>query len=215
MEENLHNFRKTYKRGVLLEQDMDSNPMQQFRKWFYEAQETAGQTEPNAMTLSTLGLDGYPKGRVVLLKKYDEYGFYFYTNYESEKGRSIEAHPLVSLSFFWSALERQIIIKGRAEKTTEKDSINYFDSRPKGSRLGAWVSWQSSVIENRDVLENKLKELEKKFKNKVVPKPENWGGYVVKPVSIEFWQGRPNRLHDRIRYTLQEDYSWLIERLAP
>ncbi len=215
MEENLHNFRKTYKRGVLLEQDMDPNPMQQFRKWFYDAQDTAAQAEANAMTLSTLGLDGYPKGRVVLLKKYDEYGFYFYTNYESEKGRSIEAHPFVSLSFFWSALERQVIIKGRAEKTGEQDSVNYFDSRPKGSQLGAWVSQQSQVIKSRKVLENKLQKLQKQFKSKPIPKPNNWGGYVVKPVSIEFWQGRPNRLHDRIRYTLQEDYNWLLERLAP
>ncbi len=215
MEENLHNYRKTYQKGALLEQDIDPNPMQQFRTWFYEAKESDSQTEPNAMTLTTLGLDGYPKGRVVLLKKYDEFGFYFYTHYHSEKGRSIEAYPLVSLSFFWAALERQIIIKGKAEKTSETDSINYFDSRPRGSQLGAWVSKQSQVIEGREALEKTLKEVEDKFKNKPVPKPENWGGYVVKPVSIEFWQGRPNRLHDRIIYTLEADYNWKIQRLAP
>ncbi len=215
MEENLHNYRKTYQKGALLEQDIDTNPMQQFRTWFYEAKESDSQTEPNAMTLTTLGLDGYPKGRVVLLKKYDEFGFYFYTHYHSEKGRSIEAYPLVSLSFFWAALERQVIIKGKAEKTSETDSINYFDSRPRGSQLGAWVSKQSQVIEGREALEKTLKEVEDKFKNKPVLKPENWGGYVVKPVSIEFWQGRPNRLHDRIIYTLEADYNWKIQRLAP
>ena len=214
MEENLHNYRKTYKKGTLLEQDIDPNPMQQFRTWFYEAKESDTQTEPNAMTLTTLGLDGYPKGRVVLLKKYDEFGFYFYTNYDSEKGRSVEAYPKVSLSFFWAALERQVIIKGIAQKTVEADSVNYFSTRPRGSQLGAWVSQQSQIIDSREALENKLKEAEEMFKNKPIPKPENWGGYLVKPVSIEFWQGRPNRLHDRILYTL-EGLDWKIQRLAP
>ncbi len=214
MEENLHNYRKTYKKGTLLEQDIDPNPMQQFRTWFYEAKESDTQTEPNAMTLTTLGLDGYPKGRVVLLKKYDEFGFYFYTNYDSEKGRSVEAYPKVSLSFFWAALERQVIIKGIAQKTVEADSVNYFSTRPRGSQLGAWVSQQSQIIDSREALENKLKEAEEMFKNKPIPKPENWGGYLVKPISIEFWQGRPNRLHDRILYTL-EGLDWKIQRLAP
>ncbi len=214
MEENLHNYRKTYKKGTLLEQDIDPNPMQQFRTWFYEAKESDAQTEPNAMTFTTLGLDGYPKGRVVLLKKYDEFGFYFYTNYDSEKGRSVEAYPKVSLSFFWAALERQVIIKGIAQKTAEADSVNYFSNRPRGSQLGAWVSQQSQIIDSRETLENKLKEAEEMFKNKPIPKPENWGGYLVKPVSIEFWQGRPNRLHDRILYTL-EGLDWKIQRLSP
>ncbi len=214
MEENLHNYRKTYKKGTLLEQDIDPNPMQQFRTWFYEAKESDTQTEPNAMTFTTLGLDGYPKGRVVLLKKYDEFGFYFYTNYDSEKGRSVEAYPKVSLSFFWAALERQVIVKGIAQKTAEADSVNYFSTRPRGSQLGAWVSQQSQIIDSRETLENKLKEAEEMFKNKPIPKPENWGGYLVKPVSIEFWQGRPNRLHDRILYTL-EGLDWKIQRLAP
>lgn len=166
------------------------------------------------MTVNTIGTDGFPKGRVVLLKKYDEYGFYFYTNYESEKGKAIANNNKVSLSFFWPNMERQIIIKGTAEKTSEADSINYFHSRPKGSQLGAVVSHQSEVVESREVLEKNLAELEKKYETKEVPKPDNWGGILVKPISIEFWQGRPNRLHDRIRYRLK-DNDWVIERLAP
>ena len=168
----------------------------------------------NAMTISTIGADGFPKGRVVLLKKYDEYGFYFYTNYNSEKGKSIANNNKVSLSFFWPNMERQIIIKGIAEKTSEADSTNYFHSRPKGSQLGAAVSHQSSVLESREILEENLAILEKKYENAEIPKPEEWGGYLVKPISIEFWQGRANRLHDRIRYTLK-DKDWVIERLAP
>ena len=170
--------------------------------------------EVNAMTISTIGTDGFPKGRVVLLKKYDEYGFYFYTNYNSEKGKSIANNNRVSLSFFWPNMERQIIIKGTVEKTSEADSTNYFHSRPKGSQLGAAVSHQSEIVASREVLEKNLAELEKKYENKEIPKPEDWGGFLVKPVSIEFWQGRPNRLHDRIRYTLKDD-DWVIERLAP
>lgn len=215
MEENLHEHRKSYEKGALTKASVDENPMQQFRKWFYEAIDSERVAEANAMTLATLGTNGFPKGRVVLLKKYDENGFYFYTNYTSEKGLSIEKHSKVSLSFFWPGLERQIIILGNATKTSEQDSVNYFDSRPKGSKIGAIVSEQSCVVENRAELEIKLKELEKKYENQEVIKPKNWGGYIVSPISMEFWQGRPNRLHDRIRYTLDEDYSWKIERLAP
>lgn len=215
MEENLFDFRKNYKKGVLAKATVDKNPMQQFRKWFLEAVDSDSVAEANAMTLTTLGIHGFPKGRVVLLKKYDEYGFYFYTNYNSEKGKAIKKYSKVSLSFFWPALERQIIILGTATKTTEQDSINYFDSRPKGSRIGAIVSNQSTVVENREVLEKELIQLEKYYENKKPKKPKNWGGYLVSPISIEFWQGRPNRLHDRIRYTLQKDFNWKIERLAP
>ena len=214
MEENLHNFRKTYQKGALLEQDIDANAMQQFRTWFYDAKKSQTQSEPNAMTLTTLGLDGFPKGRVVLLKKYDENGFYFYTNYNSEKGKAIKMYSKVSLSFFWATLERQVIIKGTAQKTSETDSVNYFNSRPRGSQLGAWISAQSQVITNRNVLEKELQKAEEYFKDKPIPKPDNWGGYLVKPESIEFWQGRPNRLHDRILYTL-EGLDWKINRLAP
>lgn len=214
MAEKLHDYRKSYEKGELSENSVDENPMQQFRKWFYEVQDSGGVDEVNAMTVNTIGTDGFPKGRVVLLKKYDEYGFYFYTNYESEKGRAIANNNKVSLSFFWPNMERQIIIKGTAEKTSEADSTNYFHSRPKGSQLGAVVSHQSEVVESREVLEKNLAELEKKYETEEVPKPDNWGGILVKPISIEFWQGRPNRLHDRIRYRLK-DSDWVIERLAP
>jgi|SRR5690554_496263 len=214
MAEKLHDYRKSYEKGELSENSVDENPMQQFRKWFYEVQDSGGVDEVNAMTVNTIGTDGFPKGRVVLLKKYDEYGFYFYTNYESEKGRAIANNNKVSLSFFWPNMERQIIIKGTAEKTSEADSTNYFHSRPKGSQLGAVVSHQSEVVESREVLEKNLAELEKKYEQEEVPKPDNWGGILVKPISIEFWQGRPNRLHDRIRYRLK-DNDWVIERLAP
>ena len=214
MRDNLHDYRKNYNKGELTKNKVDANPLQQFRKWFYEAKDSESVEEVNAMTLTTLGLDGFSKGRVVLLKKYDEIGFYFYTNYSSEKGKSIAQNNKVSLSFFWPSLERQIIIKGTASKTSEDDSNNYFNSRPKGSQLGALVSNQSEVIENRKVIENKLALLENQYSDKEIKKPANWGGYLVSPISIEFWQGRPNRLHDRIRYRLSH-LDWIIERLSP
>ena len=214
MRDNLHDYRKNYNKGELTKNKVDANPLQQFRKWFYEAKDSESVEEVNAMTLTTLGLDGFSKGRVVLLKKYDEHGFYFYTNYSSEKGKSIAQNNKVSLSFFWPGLERQIIIIGTASKTSEDDSDNYFNSRPKGSQLGALVSNQSEVIENRKVIENKLALLENQYSDKEIKKPANWGGYLVSPISIEFWQGRPNRLHDRIRYRLSH-LDWIIERLSP
>ena len=214
MQDNLHNIRRSFDKGSLSKSTVDPNPMQQFRTWFYEAKESNLEQDVTAMTLTTIGLDGIPTGRVVLLKEYDEFGFYFYTNYQSDKGRSIEANNKVSLSFFWPYLERQIIIKGIASKTSVDVSKNYFDSRPLGSRLGAILSNQSEVIENRKILEDKLKKLEETYNNKEPELPEYWGGYIVSPISIEFWQGRPNRLHDRIRYTLEE-LDWKIERLAP
>lgn len=188
--------------------------MQQFRTWFYEVQNNGGVDEVNAMTINTIGIDGFPKGRVVLLKKYDEHGFYFYTNYNSEKGLAISKNNKVSLSFFWPNMERQVVIKGFATKTSKTDSSNYFHSRPKGSQLGARVSAQSEVVASRDVLESELKFLEEKYKNIEIPMPEYWGGYLISPISIEFWQGRPNRLHDRIVYVLENE-DWKIERLAP
>lgn len=214
MQDNLHDYRRNYEKEVLDEKNVDPNPLQQFRKWFYEVEDDGGVDEVNAMTLSTIGLDGFPRGRVVLLKKYDENGFYFYTNYTSDKGKSILENDQVCLSFFWSSMERQVIIKGTAEKTSESDSSNYFASRPKGSQLGAWVSDQSSVVANRDVLNKELAALEEQYEGKEVPKPPFWGGFLVRPLEIEFWQGRPNRLHDRIRYRLV-DWDWVIERLAP
>lgn len=214
MRDNLHDYRKNYEKGALTKDSVDANPMQQFQTWFYEVKNNGGVDEVNAMTLTTLGVDGFPKGRVVLLKKYNEHGFYFYTNYSSEKGKAIAHNNQVSLAFFWPNMERQILIKGIAEKTSENDSQNYFASRPKGSQIGAMVSNQSSVVPNRQVLEDELKDLEAHFEDKEIPKPANWGGFVVKPVEFEFWQGRPNRLHDRIRYQLNE-FDWIIERLAP
>lgn len=212
---DLSNYRKSYEKSELLESMIDENPMMQFQKWFYETEEFGGVEEVNAMTISTIGLDGFPKSRIVLLKKYDEYGFTFVTNYDSEKGKALLKNPQVCLSFFWPSIERQVIIKGIAEKQTQAYSEGYFHSRPKGSQIGTVVSPQSTVIPNREFLDEKLKSLEAEYQNTEVPKPENWGGVLVKPVSIEFWQGRPNRLHDRIRYTLLESGDWKIERLAP
>ncbi|APA93833.1 pyridoxamine 5'-phosphate oxidase [Myroides odoratimimus] len=213
---DLSDYRKSYEKSVLLESSVDENPMMQFKKWFYEIEDFGGVDEVNAMTVSTIGLDGFPKSRVVLLKSYDEEGFVFYTNYNSEKGKAIIANPHLCLSFFWPSAERQIIIKGIASKASAAQSDNYFDSRPLGSRLGAIVSNQSEVIPNHQVLEDAINKLEKEATEDTVKRPDNWGGFVVKPVSIEFWQGRANRLHDRIRYTLTEDgLDWKIERLAP
>ncbi|PHN99828.1 pyridoxamine 5'-phosphate oxidase [Rhodobacteraceae bacterium 4F10] len=169
----------------------------------------------NARTIASIGLDGFPKRRVVLLKKYTWEGSIFYTNDNSEKGKAILNNNHVCQSFFWSDLEQQIIIKGKAEKLAENLSDGYFESRPDGSKLGAWASNQSEVVTSRNELDNNLTSFEKKFENQEIPRPKHWGGFLVKPVSIEFWQGRPNRMHDRIRYTLQKDFSWKLERLAP
>jgi len=215
MQKDLGNYRKSYQKSELIEENVSDNPMQQFQTWFYETEQSDSVEEANAMTVATIGLDGYPKSRVVLLKKYTHEGFIFYTNYDSEKGRAIAQNPKVCISFFWPALERQIIIKGNAQKIAENLSDGYFESRPDGSKLGAMASDQSSVIPSRDVLENKLKELEAAYEGKEIQRPKNWGGFIIKPVSMEFWQGRPNRLHDRIRYRLQPDFDWKIERLAP
>ena len=216
MENKLHGYRKSYEKSSLIRENLDENPIQQFRSWFYDVEKFGGLDEANAMTVSTIGEDGFPKSRVVLLKSYDENGFVFYTNYESEKGKALLNNPHTCLSFFWPNTERQVIIKGKAEKVSEEVSNNYFASRPKGSQLGALVSNQSSVIKNRKVLEDELEALEKNYADKEVPRPENWGGFLVRPESIEFWQGRPNRLHDRFQFTKSDsEYDWKIERLAP
>lgn len=215
MSHDLSNHRKTYKKQELLENNCPENPIELFRSWFLTADASEIIDEANAMTIASIGLDGFPKNRVVLLKKYTSEGFIFYTNYNSEKGKAITKTPNVCLSFFWAGLEQQIIIKGNAEKITTNLSDSYFESRPDGSKLGAWASNQSEVVSSRNELDNRLQNFEEKFKDKEIPRPKHWGGYLVKPVSIEFWQGRPNRMHDRIRYTLNKDFSWKLERLAP
>ena len=212
---DLSNYRKSYEKSELLEHSIPDDPLNLFHKWFHEVKDFGGVDEVNAMTITSIGLDSFPKARVVLLKHYDEQGFIFFTNYNSEKGKSILKNPNVCLSFFWHSLERQVIIKGVAEKTTEAVSDNYFASRPIGSQLGAIVSEQSEIIPNRELLERRLEELENEYEGKVVPRPSFWGGFLVRPISVEFWQGRPNRLHDRIRFTAKDDYNWQKDRLAP
>ncbi len=212
---DLSDYRKSYEKSELLETNIPEDPINLFNRWFHEVEDFGGVDEVNAMTVSTLGLDGFPKSRVVLLKRFNEEGFIFYTNYNSEKGKAILENPNICLSFFWHSMERQVIIKGIAEKTPSTVSDNYFASRPKGSQLGALVSAQSEIIPNREYLEDNLKQLEKEYEGKEVPRPDFWGGFLVRPVEVEFWQGRPNRLHDRIRYKLSENYYWSIDRLSP
>ncbi|HLS10723.1 MAG TPA: pyridoxamine 5'-phosphate oxidase [Flavobacteriaceae bacterium] len=212
---DLHAYRQSYEKSSLEEKDLADNPITQFQKWIQEAEDSGTVLEVNAMTLTTIDTSGFPRSRVVLLKQVDTNGFYFYTNYQSFKGQAIEKNNKVSLSFFWPDLERQINILGTATKLSEKESEAYFHSRPRGSQLGAIVSPQSSSIPNREYLENKLKEITEKYKEvERIPKPKHWGGYIVKPISVEFWQGRPNRLHDRVEY-VQKGSQWIKQRLAP
>lgn len=215
MEKDLGDYRKTYDKSRLSEEHVPEDPMLLFRQWFHELEDSGSTDEPNAMNVSTLGLDGFPKNRIVLLKRFTYEGFVFFSNYQSEKGRAIARDPRVCLSFFWPVLERQVIVKGQAEKLAENLSDGYFESRPEGSKLGAIVSDQSEVVPSREYLEERLRSLEREYAGKEIPRPEYWGGYLVRPRSIEFWQGRPNRLHDRLRYTLEADYDWRLERLAP
>ncbi|MEW7281175.1 pyridoxamine 5'-phosphate oxidase [Aquimarina sp. 2201CG1-2-11] len=214
MNRDLTTYRKSYEKKSLEEKDLPDSPYTLFSEWFKEVEAAGGVEEPNAMTVTTNGIDGFPKARIVLLKQYDENGFVFYTNYDSEKGKSIANNDKVCISFFWPNLERQVIIKGRAAKVSEKESLQYFLSRPRGSQLGAVASSQSEVIKSREQLENKLAELEKTYKDKEIPKPVSWGGYCVVPIAFEFWQGRANRLHDRIRFSIDQK-KWIVDRLSP
>jgi len=194
--------------------DLDPDPIKQFSNWFTAAIE-AGIRDVNAMSLATAGPDAKPTVRIVLLKGFDQNGFVFFTNYESEKGKQLAANPYAAMAFYWIELDRQIRIGGEVEKTSREESQIYFHSRPIGSQLGAWASRQSDVIDGRRVLDARMSEITERFANKAIPVPPHWGGYRLKPDVFEFWQGRPNRLHDRFRYTRQANGSWLIERLAP
>ena len=213
MPSTIADIRKDYMLKLLLEKDVDANAFRQFDNWWKEALNSEID-EVNAMTLATASADGVPAARIVLLKGYDEHGFVFFTNYESFKGMQLAENPRACLVFFWKELERQVRITGLVEKVSEQESA-YFNSRPVGSRIGAWTSPQSQVIENREWLEEREKKYSAAFANGPLTRPAHWGGYRVKPICIEFWQGRPSRLHDRIQYTLQANNTWIIERLAP
>ena len=211
---SLANLRKEYQQQAFNKEDAAENAIEQFERWWQDAVKSEID-EVNAMTLATASADGLPTARIVLLKGYSENGFHFYTNYDSYKGRQLQENPRACLVFFWKELDRQIRITGLVEKLTEKESNDYFRIRPHGSRIGAWASPQSMVIESSEWLMNKAKEYEEKFSDSEIPRPLNWGGYLVKPVTLEFWQGRPDRLHDRLLYSLLENGTWTIERLAP
>jgi len=210
----LESLRSNYALSGLHETDLLGNPFQQFQLWLEQAI-AAELPEPNAMTLATLSEQGKPIARMVLLKGLDEKGFVFYTNYDSAKGKQLTETDSAALVFWWAGLERQVRVEGTVEKVSSEESDAYFQSRPKASQLGAWASPQSQVIENRDVLERRLAQLEEKYATEKVPRPPHWGGFRVIPTAIEFWQGRPSRLHDRIRYELDEKGDWFYKRLAP
>ncbi len=215
MDSSIADLRQNYSLAGLSEADIDADPIKQFAVWFQQALD-ADLIEPNAMTLATATPEGKPTARIVLLKGVNQGGFIFYTNYESQKGQQLIANPYAALVFFWDKLERQVRIEGEVEKLATKESEAYFHSRPKASQLGAWASAQSQVIPNRQVLEQQLADLETKYKgDATVPLPEHWGGFRVIPNHIEFWQGRPSRLHDRLLYDLQADGNWKIARLSP
>lgn len=209
----LSGMRHEYDAHGLRRADLHPNPIEQFRAWLAAAL-AAEERDVNAMSLATAAPDGKPSVRIVLLKAVDDHGFSFFTNYDSGKGRDLEANPQAALCFYWVKLERQVRISGRVERTSREDSAAYFHSRPLGSRLGAWVSKQSEVIDGRQVLDARMEAMRERYHNAEIPLPPHWGGYRVKPEEIEFWQGRPNRLHDRFRYTRRGD-NWQIDRLAP
>lgn len=205
---------RQYSQPPLRKSDVDPNPFKEFQKWFDRATATIP-ILPNAMTLATATREGIPSARVVLLKDFDESGFVFYTNYDSHKSRELDENPVATLCFYWAKLERQVRITGRVTKTSREESEIYFRTRPRDSLLGAWASKQSEVVASREILEEKMARLVEKYEGREIPLPDYWGGYRLAPDQIEFWQGRASRLHDRLRYTLQSDGAWIIERLSP
>jgi len=207
-------MRKVYQLKSLDEKEVNADPVKQFENWWKEAV-NSGVQEPNAMTLATCNANGKPSARIVLLKGISENGFVFFTNYKSRKAHEIKESSFAALVFFWKELERQIRIEGKARKTSAKESDEYFSSRPRESQLGAWSSPQSSVIKSAEFLQQNMKKYYDKFHEQEVPRPEFWGGYIVEPQVMEFWQGKPGRLHDRLEYSLNEDNNWIIQRLAP
>ncbi|MFV0606185.1 MAG: pyridoxamine 5'-phosphate oxidase [Niabella sp.] len=211
---SIADIRLEYAKKSLSEADADADPISQFTVWWQEAVDSKFD-EVNAMTVATVDENNIPYARTVLLKGYDQKGFVFFTNYDSRKGRHIATNPHVSLLFFWKELERQVLITGIAEKVSTEESITYFNSRPEGSKIGAWASAQSAVIAGKAWLSKTFDYYIERFKQGEIPKPPHWGGYRVKPTIMEFWQGRPNRLHDRLQYNLQENGTWTIQRLAP
>ena len=211
---SLADLRKEYMRRGLSESDLDPNPIRQFQMWMSDAL-AAPIAEPTAMTVASVGADGRPSARMVLLKGVSAAGFDFFTNYESRKGRELTTSPWAALVLYWAELERQVRIEGRVERLTAEESDTYYHSRPEGSQLGAWASAQSQVIPGRATLERQLAEVEARYAGQPIPRPPHWGGLRVVPDAIEFWQGRPSRLHDRLRYRLLDDGRWQIERLSP
>ncbi|MDB5252566.1 MAG: pyridoxine 5-phosphate oxidase [Flaviaesturariibacter sp.] len=214
MNPQIASLRQEYAAQVLLEEDAHADPLGQFARWWDQAIQSQI-VEPNAMTLATASCDGFPSARIVLLKGFDHRGFVFYTNYQSFKGMQLQENPKACLVFFWKELERQVRVTGLVSKLDALESDAYFLSRPEGSRLGAWASPQSTVVESRAWLDTRYADLVREAKEKVAVRPPHWGGYLVKPVIVEFWQGRPSRLHDRLQYTMEENGGWKLERLAP
>ena len=212
----LAEIRREYSLGGLRRADLEANPFAQFKKWFAQAEAalSKNQLDVNAMTLATADKHGKPSARIVLLKNLDERGFIFFTNYGSRKGRELTENPNAALTFFWAELERQVCVAGSVTQLPAAESEKYFQSRPRNSQIGAWASSQSAVVPDRAALEKPWRELEQKFPS-AVPRPPNWGGFILSPARIEFWQGRPSRLHDRLQYSRQADGAWKIERLSP